>query len=182
MKYFLSIFVFALISCKSAQQTASTMKLNEPITAELSNCDENFNCKIELIPNKKLEFKTDEFGNTYTIISEGDKTLLKYSYVKKTTENLADDSYSEIIYAELNQPIPDINLTNETLQTVNLHFGRFCYCKENTGYFPITSGELKLTNIENNQLKIDLNFSLKKVPHKISSIQETISLKTTATN
>jgi hypothetical protein len=182
MKYFLSIFVFALISCKSTQQTTSNIELNDPISLELSNCEENFDCKIELIPNKKLEFKTDEFGVMYTIISEGEKTILKYSYIKKPTENIADDGYSEIIYAELDASIPDINLTNEALQTVKLHFGRFCFCRGNTGYFPITSGELKLTNIENNQLKIDLNFSLKKVPYKISSIQETISLKSKATN
>jgi hypothetical protein len=182
MKYFLSILVFSLISCKSSQQTTSTVTKDEPLKMELSNCDDNFNCTIELLPNKQLTFKADEFGVMYAEVTEGESLVFKYHYQKKHEENLADGSYTEIIYAELNNPISNSNLTNDELQTIKLHLGRFCYCKGSTGYFPITTGVFKLTKIENEQLKIELNFSLKKVPHRISSVQEIISLKSTGSN
>ena len=59
------------------------------------------------------EFKTDEFGNNYPVITEGEKTILKYSYIKNPLENTQDSNYTELIYAELDQTIKEISLTNE---------------------------------------------------------------------
>ena len=76
MKNLLPLLFLIIVSCKSA------FVVNEAILVNTLNCPENGTCIIELLPNKSLEFKQDEFGNSYPVISEGNKTIFKYTYSK----------------------------------------------------------------------------------------------------
>ncbi|RXP64653.1 hypothetical protein EC396_01390 [Lutibacter sp. HS1-25] len=182
MKNILISCLLLLMACKTPQKATSQVSANKNITTTIDNCPENGTCTLELISNKTLEFKTDEFGNLYPTINEGSKTILKYTFTKKPLENTADSNYTELIYAELDSPIIDVNLTNEQLQNVQLHYGRLCFCKGESGYFPIKNGNFSLTKTNKDSLKIDLNFSVKKIPQIISEIHQTVSLKSNETN
>ena len=160
-----------MISCKS------NYTVSQPIKQNVTTCPENGTCSIELIPNKNIVFKTDNIGIQYPVISEGDKTILKYTYQRNAIPNTQDGNYTEIIYAEFSANITPMELSNEALQEVKLYFGRLCYCKGETGYFPIKNGDFKLIKIDKNSFKIDLNFKISEVPQIISKIEETISLK-----
>lgn len=170
------------VSCKTAQtsKTAATA-LSEMVSIEIKNGPENGNCTLELIPNKSIEFKTDEFGNLYPIITEGTNTLFKYSFVKNTIPNTADGDYQEIVYAELDGEISDFNLTNETLKNVKLTYGRLCFCKGSNGYFPVKNGSFSVSKIDDDTIKIHLDFTVKKVPKLITELDETVSLKSNQT-
>ena len=100
MKNIIVLNLLLLISCKSTQQVNSQVPNNETTITKIENCPENGTCTIELIPNKKLDFKTDEFGNLYPTINNGEKTILKYTFTKNPIENTVDSNYSEIVYAE----------------------------------------------------------------------------------
>ena len=182
MKNILISFMLLLVACKTPQKATSQVSTSKTITTTIDNCSENGTCTLELIPNKTLEFKTDEFGNLYPFINEGSKTIFKYTFTKNPIENTTDSNYTELIYAELDSPILDINLVNEQLQNVQLHYGRLCFCKGESGYFPIKNGNFSLTNSDQDSLKIDLNFSVKKIPQIISEIHQTVSLKSNETN
>ena len=169
-----------LVSCKPCQNVDYNLK--EAILIKTTNCPNNGKCSIELIPNKLLEFKKDEFGNSYPLISEGEKTILKYTYKKNTDKNIQDSNYTEIVYAELDQNLTEISLTSKELQTVKLYFGRLCYCKGETGYFPITNGNFNLKKSGKDALEITIDFKIKEVPQIISKISEIVSLKSNATN
>ncbi len=173
MKAFLSIIFVLFISCKSTQ------KINQVSKSIMSteNCPNNGVCFLELIPNKSLIFKTDEFGNSYPVISEGEKTILKYTYKKNPIPKTQDSNYTEIVYAELGKTITEFSLNNEDLQTIKLYFGRLCYCKGETGYYPIKNGTFKITLINRKTIKIDFEFNINKVPQIISKINETILFK-----
>jgi hypothetical protein len=160
-----------MISCKSNYTVC------QHINQKSANCPENGTCSMELIPNKTIVFKTDNIGIMYPVISEGDKTILKYTYQRNAILNTQDGNYTEIIYAELDATITPIKLSNEALQDVKFYFGRLCYCKGETGYYPIKNGDFKLTKIDKNSFKIDLNFKVSEVPQIISNIEEIISLK-----
>ncbi len=151
--------------------------MSETIQQKVTSCPENGTCKIELIPNKSIVFETDNIGIMYPVISEGDKTILKYTYKRNTIPNTQDGDYTEIVYAVFDATITPMKLLNEELQDVKLYFGRLCYCKGETGYFPIKEGELKLSKINKNSFKIDIEFNISEVPQIISKISETISLK-----
>ena len=141
------------MSCKS------TFVVNEALLVNAVNCPENGDCTIELLPNTSLEFKKDEFGNLYPVISEGNKTIFKYIYTRKTVPNTQDSNYTELVFAELDSVISPKTFTNETLKDAKLHFGRLCYCKGETGYYPVKNGEFSITKSTKNSFKID--FSLR---------------------
>lgn len=182
MKNLIVLSLLLLISCKSTQKVNSQITNPDPIITKTENCPENGTCTIELIPNKTLDFKTDDFGNLYPTIENGEKTILKYTFTKNPIENTADSNYIEIVYAELDKNYPNINLIDDQLQTIKLHYGRLCFCKGESGYFAIKNGVFNLSKNAKDSLKIDLNFSIKKIPQIISEIHETISLKSNETN
>lgn len=175
MKYLFSFIVLFLISCKPSQK-ANYIVCNQTVSTTV-NCPENGTCSLELIPNKSLEFKVDEFGNSYPVITNGDMVILKYTFKKKPVANVQDSNYTEIVYAEFNKKISELTLNDKELTSKKLYFGRLCYCKGETGYYPIKKGEFKLTKEAKNTIKIDFKFTIKEVPQIISSINEFISLK-----
>jgi len=175
MKYILSILALLLISCKPIKHANYTI-CNQTVSTTV-NCPENGSCSLELIPNKSLEFKVDEFGNSYPVITKGDMVILKYTFKKNTVSNAQDSNYTEIVYAELNKNISELTLKDNELESRKLYFGRLCYCKGETGYYPIKKGEFTLTMEPKNTIKIDFKFTIKEVPQIISTINEFISLK-----
>ena len=174
------LIIIVLISCKPTQKTTSENqdeKIDmETISTNIENCLENSTCTIELIPNKTIEFKKDKFGIGYPIINDGSKILLKYTFNKNTEKSLQDGFYSEIIYAELNA-IENTTLIDQDLQQVKLYFGRLCYCKGETGYFPVEKGSFSIAQLSEKEFDIDINFTISQVPQIISNINQTISLK-----
>lgn len=171
MRTILVVSMFFLISCKS------NYTVSQHINQKVATCPENGVCTVELIPNKSIVFKTDNIGIMYPVISDGDKTILKYTYKRNEIPNTQDSNYTEIVYAEFSEDISPIELSNEALQNVKLYFGRLCYCKGETGYFPIKNGDFKLTKNDKNSFNINLNFTISEVPQIISKIETTISLK-----
>ncbi len=177
MKNLLPLLILIFISCKTTKNATSDFVVNEAILVNTLNCPENGDCTIELLPNTSLEFKKDEFGNTYPVIAEGNKTIFKYIFTKKTIPNTQDSNYTEIIFAELDSTVSEKTLANEALQNIKLHFGRLCYCKGETGYYPIKNGKFKISKSSKKSFKIDLNFKINEVPQIISAINETVCVK-----
>ena len=175
MKKMVFILFIAFYACKSS------IMIQEPISVNSNSCN-NGTCTIEFIPNKTLTFKKDNIGILYPEITEGTKTILKYTYKKTSATNAQDSNYTEIILAELPNEIKDIALSNNNLQTIKLHFGRLCYCKGETGYFPVTEGNFKLVQTSKNSFEIKTNFTIHEVPQIISEINDTILLKSNESN
>ncbi|MDD3721346.1 MAG: hypothetical protein PHW92_02500 [Lutibacter sp.] len=181
MKNLLPLLFLIIVSCKSTKNMTADFVVNEAILINTLNCPENGDCTIELLPNSSLEFKNDEFGNLYPVISEGNKTIFKYIYTRNPIPNTQDSNYSEIVFAELEATISEKTLTDEALQDVKLHFGRLCFCKGETGYYPIKNGEFKISKSTKNTFKIDFNFKISEVPQIISTINETVGVKSNET-
>ncbi|MHB1195510.1 MAG: hypothetical protein ACYC0A_01605 [Lutibacter sp.] len=182
MKKLLPILLLLIVSCKSTKNTNPVFVAKEAFLINTVNCPKNGECTIELLPNKSLEFKQDEFGNSYPEISEGNKTIFKYTYTKNPIPNTQDSNYTEHVFAELDSTISAKTLTNEALQDIKLHFGRLCYCKGETGYYPIKNGEFKITKSSKKSFKIDFNFKIDELPQIISTINETVCAKSSKTN
>lgn len=175
MKNIFLIIIVLFTSCKSTKNRTFTVTDN--LFIKTVNSPNNGKCSIELIPNKSLEFKKDEFENLYPIISEGSNTIFKYTYSRKPITKTQDSNYTEIVYAELDKNISEMLVTSKELQTIKLYFGRLCYCKGETGYYPITNGEFKIEKFHKDSIKINVDFKINEVPQIISKINETISLK-----
>ncbi|RPE00203.1 hypothetical protein EGM88_02770 [Aureibaculum marinum] len=160
------------MSCK-ATTTENPLKKQ---TFNLKNCLEQNQCSIEIIPNTNLLIKQNESEILDVSVSKGDKIIIKYELKRVELPNTEDGHYRELVYFEIDKKNRQLFLTNKALQHVKMTFGRFCYCKNGgTGFFKVTNGKLKLIRNEN-ELQINLNFKVGKIPQIITEINETITL------
>ncbi|TXE08182.1 hypothetical protein ES711_06615 [Gelidibacter salicanalis] len=161
-------------SCRSyTNNSKNTEKLKKTTTL----CPEDGNCSFKSSPKTSVVFKTDELGIGYVDFLEKEASLLTFEYQRTEVQHTLDGHYMERVYIELPPAPRAISLTNSELQEVNLLFERRCYCKGETGVYPINRGTLKLTPLEDDRFHLELWFTTSEVPHIISKIEETFSLK-----
>jgi hypothetical protein len=165
---FFSLAILALFSCASKKIVPKT----ELPVVKASTCFENGNCTAEIFKNTELLIRKDETGQLYVEIIPGVKNVFKYSYTRKKLEGIADSGYQEIVLFEFLSGEINLHLQDKNLQEANLVFGRFCYCKGESGYFRINRGNLKLVSYDKN-VTVDLKFQAE-VPQIIHELKETI--------
>lgn len=175
MKTFLSLIILLFASCNTNKHLNFIVKT--PIQINTKNCVQNGKCELKLTPNKSIEFKKDKFGILYPKISDGENTLLTYTFNRNPIKNTQDSNYTEIIYATLPKNIKEISLTDNELKQVNLHFARLCFCKGETGYYPIEKGTFNITKTNKDSIKITCKFQVKNIPQIVSSFEEIVSIK-----
>lgn len=168
---FYCLTFLALFACASKTVPPKKEKM-ESHNFSPNTCAENGNCTMEIFKKSELLIRKDDAGQLYVEIIPGAKNVIKYSYIKKSLEDIADSGYQEIILFEFLNGEINLHLQNKNLQEANLIFGRLCYCKGESGYFRVTKGDLKIT-ADNKELKVDLKFQAE-VPQIIYELKETI--------
>ena len=163
--------LFFSFSCKS-KQVISVENISPNIS---ENCPENGTCSFDVFQNKNLNILKDNIGEIYPEIIDGNQLVLKFKFERNTDLKVADGQYIEEIYIELDPK----NLQKETthLKSGNLLFARLCFCRGQTGYYRIRSGNLSVKKLTNNSYQIDFVFAIDEVPQVITSISEIFSLK-----
>ncbi len=168
-----TIFFLAFILIVSC----GTKKPNDVavLTAFLkSECPKNGDCTIQVFENKSMIVKSDEFGSLYYDLEDNMvKKVLKYTYNRKVKGDIQDANYREEIVFELENSKENLLLSDDSLQEVQLLFGRFCYCKGQTGYYKIKKGALKVSKASKGN-EVNLNFEIKEVPQIINHISFSI--------
>ncbi|MDZ7612289.1 MAG: hypothetical protein U5K51_00050 [Flavobacteriaceae bacterium] len=113
---------------------------------------------VEIFKKSELLIRKDETGQLYIeIITWSEKMYLNIPTQKKSVEGIADSGYQEIVLFEFVSGEINLHLQNKDLQEANLFFGRFCYCKGESGYFRVTKGDLKLA-ADKKEINVTLNF------------------------
>jgi len=163
-----SLVILALFSCVPKKMATKT---DLPVQ-KASTCYENGDCTVEIFKNTELLIKKDDTGQLYVEIIPGIKNVFKYSYTRKKLEGIADSGYQEIVLFEFLSGEINLHLQDKNLQEANLVFGRLCYCKGESGYFRISTGDLKLSSYDQG-IAVDLNFKAE-VPQIIHELKETI--------
>ena len=155
---YITALATALFSCKSKKQTVA-----ESIITVTSECPKDGDCSVKLNQHKAIELKTDEFGRLYyTLVDDDAKSVYQYTYKRKVKGNLQDAQYREEVIFEVDNQ-NNISLANEALAQQKMLFGRFCYCKGQTGYYAIKTGQLSVAQ-NKNKTSVDLNFTIAEVP------------------
>jgi hypothetical protein len=177
----MKILVFLIISTMAvscgSHPSKSDVVINTNVLVENANGPKNGTCTLELMAKKSINFKKDDFGILYPVISEGEKTILKYTYNKYASPKYQDGHYTEIIYAEFDSVLHTTSIENKELEQFKFHFGRLCFCKGETGYYPLTRGKFKLGKKGKDSVRIELNFEVKEVPQIVKDFCEIISIK-----
>jgi len=169
MKFtFFSLAILVLFSCVPKKMATKT---DLPVQ-KANTCFENGDCTVEILKNAEILIKKDDTGQLYVEIMPGVKNVFRYSYTRKKLEGIADSGYQEIVLFEFISGEINLHLQDKNLQEAKLIFGRLCYCKGESGYFRISSGDLKLVS-KGKSVKVDLKFQAM-VPQIIHELKETI--------
>jgi hypothetical protein len=171
------ILFFASCKCKKATTTDVTKTAIMDESKKNSTktfCLDNGKCTIEIFRNKSLDVKTDDFGSIYyNKIDNPETSVILYKYVKNVPKGLQDGNYSEQIVFEINNSDKTLTLSNQDMQKTKMLFGRFCFCRGQTGNYKVEEGNLNLKQ-KNNEVQFDLDFKITKVPQLINAISEIV--------
>ncbi|WP_044401076.1 hypothetical protein [Lacinutrix sp. Hel_I_90] len=169
--YFLVSLI--VLSCNSQKNIKKDTHLDPTITK--SPCPENGVCNFEILKNKTFSIES-KFGNTYPELSDGTKTILKFEYVRNLIPDTQDSGYRELIYVEIDSNIDALELEGKNLVKAKVSFGRLCFCRGQTGYYPVTEGQLSISKNDDKSYSFKLNFKVTEVPQVITSIEESFTL------
>lgn len=152
-----------LLSCGAKKSDSTTAVLT-------GECPKDGNCTIRLFKNKGMVVKNDTFGRPfYELEDNPSKNTYLYTYSRIVKGNIQDAGYREEIVFELRNDQVMAPISNESLQRTKMLFGRFCFCKGQTGYYKITKGNLAVANDSKSET-VALNFETTEVPQIIKSI------------
>ncbi|SDG89258.1 hypothetical protein [Psychroflexus sediminis] len=164
---FLPGLFLCLLACKTNQK--NTVKDHRDKTT-ITNCPEAGTCSFEVLKNKALVIKTDGTGSTYPDVVEGKQRVLKFEYKRNQDISVADDEYTEVIYAEIEPDQEEIVLKDEELSQAKLLFGRLCFCRGQTGYYPVRKGLLKIITHEDQSVTYRFNIEITEVPQVLTEV------------
>ena len=165
MKTLLCLIVFLILfSC------AGRKNLHPYTHAALRNgCPKNASCNLQLFANKAMMVKKDEWGNnSYSLEDRLGKNVLLYTYTRIVKGNVQDGGYREEIVFEIDADKEVKPLTDAALQNTQMLFGRFCFCKGQTGFYKVTKGNLTTSDKPDSFVRLD--FSVTEVPQVITHI------------
>jgi len=159
-----------LIACKANQSNVEEIQIKNPI---ISGCPDGGACTFEIIKESSLELKTDDIGKLYPEVQKGNQDVLKFEYIQDQDPRIADDGYREVIYIEIDSATKTLELNDLDLRKAKVLFGRFCFCGNQAGYFPVKNGNLKVSSNENGTLTYSLNFEMLDLPQQTNNISIT---------
>ncbi|TYB78678.1 hypothetical protein [Bizionia myxarmorum] len=176
MKYFqLFIFSLFLFSCATKPNIITDKTVIWRLIKN-NHCPDDGVCSLEITPNQNLTLEKDGIGVLYPHITEGDKTLLVFEYKRNDIPDTVDGIYRELIYLELNTDNIEVNFEETDLQQVKALFARLCFCRGQTGYYPIKQGTLSIKKLDKNEYSLKMNFKIDEVPQIVNSIDTVFTL------
>jgi hypothetical protein len=163
MKKIVALLLVSLVlSCATKKPMATISK-----AALLSDCPTAGTCTVELFQNKSMVLQFDNNRNNYTLVDNLEKNVVVCNYTKTVKGNLQDAGYREEVIFETEKTLSDGNFQDADLQNRQMLFGRFCYCKGQTGYYKVSNGKMQVDANGN----IILDFSISEVPQIINHIK-----------
>ena len=165
--------IFLLVSCNCKKKIVENPG-KVAVSNTLSTCPEDGKCEIEYFKNKKIDFKEDTIGKLFYGMSESTSTaVIKFQYTRNPLDGIQDSEYREEIIFEIDSNSNEINLSDFTIQSSKMLFGRFCFCRGQTGFYKVSSGNLKL-NQNDKEITFDLDLKIIELPQIIKNVKATI--------
>jgi hypothetical protein len=172
LKYVVIIIVcgLAFYSCQSQKQIAQSLTTSYNLE---DYCPQDGSCSFEILHQRSLTMKTDGIGALYPVIEKGNRSVLKFEYKRNQDPNLADDGYKEVIYAEIDSKLKTLKLEDQSLSKAKVYFGRLCFCRGQSGYFPVKQGELIIEEQKDSTLSFSFKFEIDNIPQVVKAFKVT---------
>lgn len=176
MKNFLGLFYIMLFitSCTTVKTFLATKDGTDYKTKIKSQCPSDGDCEVMVFKNSSLKIQSDGLGNSYyDIVFDADKTVIMYEYKKFNDTEHQDGNHTERIVFEIRNDVTELLVEDFELSNLTLFYERHCFCKGETGMFPVIKGKLYVNNL-GNELKIKLNITELDIPFKLSNLEAEI--------
>ena len=176
MKKISTLFCAILLisSCSSVKTFLDTKEGLEYKTKVKSDCPKDGTCDLMVFKNSSIQIQSDGLGHSYyDMVFDSGKTVIMYEYKKNTEGNYQDGHHTERIVFEIRNDITELFVEDLELSNLAMFYERHCFCKGETGMFPINKGKLYVNNI-GNTLKIDLRIDDVDIPFTISRVEAEI--------
>lgn len=164
----LSLMIGAL-SCSTSKKSMENSLSKIEIIA---GCPEKADCTAEIFADQSMDWQQEEStGKSYPELVENKAhNTVKISVAINSAQNAVDGQYTEEIMFQWPKDQTEIHLTDKELESVNLTFGRFCFCaKDQVGNFKISKGKL---DVANHKISIDFENS-QDIPQILKHIEAT---------
>ncbi|WP_146185056.1 hypothetical protein [Flavobacterium pallidum] len=141
-----------------------------------SACPGDGVCTIAQKQNKSVSVLEDEYGNlNYKLEDSPSKSVYIITYNRNVPKDVQDGTYREEIIFESENSNKSSVMEGEALQNARLLFGRFCYCKGQTGYYRINQGIIRVSGDDKKRV-FSVDFTNPKTPQVLSSVKFTVRL------
>lgn len=169
-QWFIPILLL-LAACKS-QKAGSQNTIEEKEAVSMTSvCPDDGKCTLEIFRNKRLNVVADQYGSIYyQMLDDANTTVVQYLYDRNVPKGLQDANYREEIVFEIKNSDRILSLKDSELKKTQMLFGRFCFCRGETGYYKVEKGALELSQ-KGNTIMFSLDFAINKVPQIIKTIQ-----------
>jgi len=163
-----------LVSITSCAQLKKSKE--EDFTLEVvSKSELQGTLKAVRIPNTTLEIKEDADGGLvggmyYHLVPKKGAEVISISYNKNADPNVMDDFYKEEVFLEVSNSLKEATLKDADLQKVKMLFGRFCYCKGETGYLKVNQGMLYFQR-KGKSFSGQLDFKVENLPQLLEKVE-----------
>jgi hypothetical protein len=160
------VFILTLLlsSCCTKKNTPNLTPSQTAIS-----CPNNGDCTLEIFENKSISTNMDTGKMNYTLVDSFDKTVVRYQYKKDMDQSNVDGGYREEIVFEIDADSNQIKYDDSALQKTKMLFGRYCFCRGQTGLYKVVNGSLEVKN--SGELNFDLTFKINEVPQIVTHIE-----------
>lgn len=160
---FFLTFLF-LLSCSSSKNDYNKIQFTA------NECPDKGECSVEIFKGKDLKITTyDNNSIGYDQIDDESKTIVRYQFIKNKKMIETDGGYREEIIFVIDSQTDFKNLKDNQLEQTKMLFGRYCFCRGQTGLYRVKKGNLQIVSLNDN-IHFNLDFTIDEVPQIIKNI------------
>ncbi|VXB43064.1 conserved exported hypothetical protein [Flavobacterium sp. 9AF] len=172
----LIILLVLLTSCSNLKKNNDSNQKESAMIAKNTflSCPNDGICQVEKLENKNIIIKQDDLNGIYYHTEDNNNfSIIKFTYTRNTEKEIQDNSYVEEIIFQIQNDAATLNLLDSELETVNMLFGKHCFCKGEAGYYKVANGRLDIKK-ENNQYHLKFDFQISATSHVVKTIDVVI--------
>lgn len=169
---FLTLLLVVFLNNSCISQKSNTAD-NRDDSSQL--CPEGGTCNFEILRNKSFELSKDDIGMFYPRITDAKTSVLKFEFKTGEIVDVPDSGYTEIVYIEIGRD-KNLSIENDALKQVKASYGRLCFCRGESGYFPIEKGKLTIMSVTETQYEIEFEFEINAVPQTLKQFKVIVEI------
>lgn len=169
-----------VLSCTPVKRTLADtpqVDLNQSKFKINNYCPIEGDCKVNRLKNVSLVVSEVVDGNrgemSYELVPSDDTDVVIYTYNKAVDDVLMDGFYREEIIFEVPKENVRLVLEHRNLQDLKMLFGRFCYCKGETGYYKVKRGTANV-KYSDSRIRAHVDIQVLDVPQLIKKVNFTV--------